>query len=166
MPEIEDIIETTEKAPILLPWQWLALAILCLITIGIILAYRKHKKKSAPEINNLTDSLSKLKEIEQSSIDNNQLTIELSLLTRVYLQSKFKNQSLFQTHQEFISDHQDLKLLPEPAKIKLSTYLSSLADHKYSSPHHLPTEKDKLIHLTEALLRGMDSTSPKDIDKL
>ena len=166
MPEIEDIIETSEKAPILLPWQWLALTIAALIIIGIIFAYQQRKKNSVSEINNLADSLSRLKEIEQSTIDNNQLTTELSLLTRLYLQNKFKNKSLFQTHQEFISDHQDLEQLPEPAREKLSNYLSSLADHKYSSLHHLPAEKDKLIHLTETLLRGIDSTSPKDIHKL
>jgi len=167
MPEIEDIIETPERAPLLLGWQWLLLAFLSILIICAILAYIKHKKNSPTTANNLKDALIQLKKIKQSADesnqDSNQLTIELSLLTREYLQGQFRNQSIFQTHQEFIADHQDLEKLPESAREKLSTYLTALAEHKYSPDQHLPAEKNKLIQLTESLLRGIDSTVPKNI---
>ena len=167
MPEIIDIIETSEKAPSLLPWQWLV--ILCLaiaITISIYL-FLKRQKSQATKINSLEQALTQLKEIETASNDqqkdSNWLTIELSLLTRSYLQGQFKNNSIFQTHEEFIQDHSDLDQLPAPAREKLSVYLGSLADHKYAPLPDLPEEKNKLIQLTESLLRGMDSTIPKSI---
>lgn len=167
MPEIEDIMETPESAPLLLGWQWLLLAFLCILIIWAIIAYIKHKKNSAIIANNLKKALIRLKKIEQSANennqDNNELTIELSLLTREYLQGQFRNKSIFQTHQEFIADHQDLEKLPESAREKLSTYLTALAEHKYSPDQHLPTEKNKLIQLTESLLRGIDSTVPKNL---
>ena len=167
MPEIEDIMETPERAPLLLGWQWLLLAFLCILIIGAVFAYIRHKKNSAATANNLKNALIRLKKIEQSTNegnqDSNQLTIELSLLTREYLQGQFRNKSIFQTHQEFIADHQDLEKLPESARKKLSTYLTALAEHKYSPDQHLPTEKNKLIQLTESLLRGIDSTAPKNL---
>jgi hypothetical protein len=167
MPEIEDIMETPERAPLLLGWQWLLIVFLCILTIYVILAYIKRKKNSPITVNRLKDALLRLKKIEQSTseinYDNNQLSIELSLLTREYLQDQFHNESIFQTHQEFIADHQDLEKLPESAREKLSTYLTALADHKYSPDQHLQAEKNKLIPLTESLLRGIDSTVPKNL---
>ena len=167
MPEIEDIIETPERAPLLLGWQWISLAIICVLIIWAIFAFIKHKKNSPTAANYLKNALTHLKKIEQSAKENNQdsneLTIELSFLTREYLQGQFRNSSLFQTHQEFIADHQDLEKLPESAREKLATYLTALAEHKYSPDQHLPAEKNKLIQLTESLLRGIDSTVPKNI---
>ncbi len=167
MPEIEDIIETPERAPLLLGWQWISLAIICVLIIWAIFAFIKHKKNSPTAANYLKNALTRLKKIEQSAKENNQdsneLTIELSFLTREYLQGQFRNLSLFQTHQEFIADHQDLEKLPESAREKLATYLTALAEHKYSPDQHLPAEKNKLIQLTESLLRGIDSTVPKNI---
>jgi len=167
MPEIEDIMETPEKAALLLAWQWLALAILSILVIWAIFAFIKHQKQSPNKTNNLKEALAKLKEIAESPIsqqseqNNNQLTIQLSLLTREYLQAQLSNKSIFQTHEEFIIDHQDLEKLPESARKKLSSYLTALAQHKYSPDQHLPTEKNKLIRLTESLLRGIDSTIPQ-----
>ena len=167
MPEIEDIMETTERAPLLLGWQWLLLTFLCSLIICAILAYRKYKKDPLTSVNNLKDALNRLKKIEQSANesnqDSNQLTIELSLITREYLQGQFLNESIFQTHQEFIADHHDLEKLPESAREKLSTYLTALAEQKYSPDQNLPAEKNKLIQLTESLLRGIDSTAPKNL---
>ncbi|MGJ8655068.1 MAG: DUF4381 family protein [Akkermansiaceae bacterium] len=167
MPEIEDIIETPETAPLLLAWQWLLLALICVLIIWAIIAYLKQQKTSTSKVSSLKDALDRLKKIQQASIENNQdsnqLTTELSFLTRQYLQGQFSNKSLFQTHQEFIADHQDLDKLPQSAREKLSTYLTALADHKYSPDQHLPTEKNKLIQLTESLLRGIDSTVPKNL---
>ena len=167
MPEIEDIIETPESAPLLLAWQWLALFTLCLLLIWAVYRYIKHKNKASTRVSNLKEALLSLKEMAQSAEgdnkDTNQLTIDLSLITRQYLQGQFNNKSIFQTHQEFISDHQDLEKLPQTAREKLSTYLTTLAEHKYSPDQHLPAEKIKLIQLTESLLRGIDSTVPKKI---
>lgn len=167
MPEIQDVIETPETAPLLLAWQWLLLALITVLIIWAVRAYLKHTKNSPSKANNLKDALDQLKKIEQSSSQNNQnsnqLTTDLSLLTRRYLQTQFRNKSLFQTHQEFIIDHQDLDKLPQSVQKKLSTYLTALAEHKYSPDQHLPAEKNKLIQLTESLLRGIDSTVPKNI---
>ena len=167
MPEIIDIIETTEKAPTLLPWQWLAITFLCAALIVGIFLFFKRKQNTPAKIDSFEQALTALREIEQASSDedkdNNWLTIELSLLTRSYLQGQFKNKSIFQTHEEFIQDHNDLEKLPTPAREKLATYLTSLSDSKYAPNPHLPEEKNKLIQLTESLLRGIDSTIPKDL---
>lgn len=166
MPEIQDIIETPEKAPLLLGWQWLVLVILSVLIICLCFAYIKHRKKTTNTANNLKRALLRLRKITQS-IDNiqnsNQLTIELSLITREYLQGKLRNKSIFQTHQEFIADHEDLDKLPGSSREQLSTYLTTLAEHKYSPDQDLPEEKNKLIQLTESLLRGIDSTVPKNL---
>lgn len=167
MPEIQDIIETQEKSAFLLGWQWLIITLLCLLTAWMIIRYLKHKKNTPTKINNLKEALEELQKLSQSETtntpSNNDLSINLSLITRQYLQSQFKNESIFQTHQEFIIDHQDLDQLPEAARNKLATYLTTLADHKYSPEQNLPSEKNKLIALTESLLRGIDSTIPKNI---
>jgi hypothetical protein len=167
MPEIEDIIETPERAPLLLGWQWLLLVFLCVIAICAVLAYLKYKKKSFPSANNLKKALKRLKKISQSTgegdIDSNQLVVELSFITREYLQGQFRNKSIFQTHQEFIADHQDLEKIPDSAREDLSAYLTILAQHKYSPDQHLPAEKNKLIHHTESLIRGIHVAVPKNI---
>jgi len=160
-------METPEKAALLLTWQWLALALLVILIIWLLLTYIKRQKKSSNKVNNLKKALQRLKEIEESPTTqqndkrNNQLTIELSLLIREYLQAQLSNKSIFQTHEEFITDHQDLEKLPESARSKLSSYLTSLAQHKYAPNQHLPSQKNKLIRHTESLLRGIDSTVPK-----
>jgi len=167
MPEIIDIIETNEKAPTLLPWQWLTIIFLGIIVGLAIYAFLKRQKSQQPTINSLEQALNSLKEIENTSNskqkDSNWLTIELSLLTRSYLQGQFKNKAIFQTHEEFLADHSDLDQLPAPAREKLSTYLTSLAEQKYAPSPDFPEEKNKLIQLTESLLRGIDSTIPKNL---
>jgi len=167
MPEIIDIIETNEKAPTLLPWQWLVILCIGIVLLLAIYYYLKRPKHTRTEINSLEQALAKLKEINDTSDDeqkdSNWLTVELSLLTRSYLQGQFKNKSIFQTHEEYLEDHSDLEQLPAPAREKLSVYLSSLAEHKYAPAPDLPEEKNKLIQLTESLLRGIESTIPKSL---
>lgn len=164
MPEIQDIIETPEKAPLLLGWQWLLLICLCILMLCLIIAYLKFRRNSSSSVNHLNKALKRLKKIEQSnsdnSLDSNLLTVELSLITREYLQGQFLNQSIFQTHQEFIADHKDLEIIPESARASLSSYLTTLANHKYSPDHQLPAEINKLIQLTESLLKGIHSSAP------
>jgi len=166
MLEIEDIIETPDKAPTLLGWQWVLIIFVTFILIIAILSILKRKTVHSKKINNIEQALTQLKKIHQSSdqqLNSNELSTELSLLTRNYLQGQFRNQSIFQTHEEFIADHEDLEKLPEPAREKLSQYLTSLANHKYTPNPDLPTEKNKLIELTESLLRAIDSTIPKQL---
>ncbi len=166
MPEIIDIIETNEKAPALLPWQWLLIVCVGLALLIALIIFLKRQKSSTKKINNLQQALTALKEIQESSStekDINRLSIELSLLTRAYLQGRFSNNSIFQTHEEFIQDHEDLEKLPLPAREKLASYLSSLAEQKYAPNPHLASEKNKLIELTESLLKGIDSTIPKEL---
>lgn len=167
MPEIQDIIETPEKAPILLGWQYLLLLLICILIVCAILAYLKYRKKASTSVNNLNKALARLNKIkkiaqtsDQNNLDSNQLIIELSLITREYLQGQFRNKSIFQTHQEFLADHQDLEKIPESSRDQLFAYLTTLAAHKYSPDNHLPAEKNKLIQLTESLLRGIHSTPP------
>ena len=169
MPEIEDILETPEKAPLLLGWQWILVIFISLLLVCLLIAYLKHKKNTSASVDHLKKALMRLKNIEQSAnqnnLDSNQLTIELSLITREYLQGQFRNKSIFQTHQEFIADHEDLTKIPEPARENLSSYLTALANHKYSPAHQLPAEINKLIQLTESLLRGIHSASPENNSK-
>ncbi len=169
MPEIQDIIETPEKAPLLLGWQWLLLICLCILAIYLTFLYYKFRKENATSVNHLKKALKRLKQIELSALgnnlDSNQLTIELSLITREYLQGQFRNKSIFQTHQEFIADHEDLQKIPESVRENLATYLTALANHKYSPDHQLPAEINKLIQLTESLLNGIHSAGFLSSDK-
>lgn len=167
MPEIVDIIETNQKAPSLLPWQWLLIlfAIFSII-IAIILILRR-KNNASTKVNSFELAIGNLRKLEHSfnteEKDNQWLVLELSLLTRSYLQDQFKNKSIFQTHEEFIQNHADLDHLPEPAQKKITTYLGALSEYKYAPDAPMPAEKNKLIQLTESLLRGIDSTIPKDL---
>lgn len=169
MPEIQDIIESPEKAPFLLAWQWLAIIITCALITFAVYSHLRKKRNTTTPVDNLKDALERLEKIrlieegDATKQSSNQFTSDLSLLVREYLQGQFQNKSIFQTHEEFILDHQDLQQLPDSASDKLSSYLSALADHKYSPTQDLPTEKTKLIKLTETLLKGIDSTIPKKI---
>lgn len=169
MPEIEDIIETTETAPLFIWWQWALIAIgVVLIIVGLRKLLRTKPKPPAP-VNNLKSALERLSQLDHSELNDTELATEVSLLTRQYLQHQFNNPSLFQTHQEFIRQldnpemKNDLDRIPETARNEIVFYLKVLAEHKYSPNSHLPTEKEKLIRHTETLLRGVDSTIPRTI---
>jgi hypothetical protein len=169
MLEIEDILESPEKAPLLLGWEWVLVIIICLIILCAIFAYIKFRKNATASIDHLKKALKRLRNIEQSvtqnNFDNNQISIELSLITREYLQGQFRNKSIFQTHQEFITDHEDLNKIPETARENLSSYLTTLANHKYSPDRQLPAEINKLIQLTESLLKGIHTASHENNSK-
>jgi len=167
MPEIVDIIETNQKAPSLLPWQWLLIILAAIAVIIAIILILRRRKITPTRINSFELAMNNLRELEHSfdtgKKDNQWLILELSLLTRSYLQDQFKNKSIFQTHEEFIKDHDDLASLPAPAQEKIIQYLGDFSDYKYAPDAPIPTEKNKLIQLTESLLRGIDSTIPKDL---
>ena len=169
MPEIEDIIETTETAPLFLWWQWAWIAVgLILLLIGLKMLLKSKVKPPTP-VNNLKSALERLSEIEQKELNDVELATEASLLTRQYLQHQFNNPSLFQTHQEFINqlnssdEKNDLERIPEAARNEITHYLKVLGEHKYSPSSDLPAEKEKLIRHTETLLRGVDSSIPRTI---
>ena len=162
MPEIEDIIETTETAPLLLWWQWAIIIFVALVTVYFLSKWLNKKATAKPKINNLKTALQQLVVIENKDLDDNELAIEVSMLTREYLRHQLNNQSLFQTHQEFVADHEDLERLPEKARTELAHYLEVLANHKYLPDSNLPTGKAKLINYTETLLREIDSILVND----
>ena len=124
---------------------------------------QKKKANTKPPINNLKSALEQLVEIEKQDLNDNQLATEVSKLTREYLRHQLNNQALFQTHQEFVKDHEDLDQLPPKARDELTHYLEVLANHKYLPDSNLPTGKEQLIQHTEMLLRGVDSTLVKDL---
>lgn len=163
MDELKDIVETPESAPLLLWWQWALIGITATIILLAVRYFLKKRPEQVRGVNSLQTSLKELKKIEQSELNNNQLTTKLSILTRHYLQHQFKDQAIFETHQEFQARYNELDRLPENAREKLAIYLETLAKHKYSPEHDLPAERLELINLTEHLLRGMDSTIPKSI---
>ncbi len=163
MPEIEDIIETTETAPLLLWWHWTIIIIVALLTAYYSSKWLKKKATTKLKVNNLKSALEQLVVIEKKDLEDNELATELSFLTREYLRHQLNNQALFQTHQEFINDHEDLEKLPPKARTNLAQYLEVLANHKYLPDSNLPTGKTKLIQHTETLLRGLDSTLLKEL---
>jgi len=125
MIEIEDITETTETADVLLWWQWLLIAILVFALSCALYKWIRHSRNRQPKINNLKTALEQLAMIEakSSELEDTELATELSLLTRQFLRSQLNNNSLFQTHQEFVNDHQDLELLTEQSRSNVSQYL-------------------------------------------
>jgi len=163
MPEIEDITETTETAALLLWWQWAIIVVVALVVIYLLSKWLKKKATAKPKVNNLTSALEQLVVIQDQDLSDNELATEVSKLTREYLRHQLNNQALFQTHQEFVKDHEDLEKLPPNARNELTHYLELLANHKYLPDSNLPTGKAKLIEHTEMLLRGVDSTLPKQI---
>jgi len=163
MPEIEDIIETTETAPLLLWWHWTLIFIAAILLVYLLSKWLKMKSIAKPPANHLKIALEQLVDIEKQDLPDTQLATELSLLTRQYLRDQLNNQALFQTQQEFANDHEDLEKLPPQARTKLAQYLQVLAKHKYLPDSNLPTSKAKLIEHTETLLRGVDSTLLKPL---
>ncbi len=163
MPEIEDIIETTVTAPLLLWWHWAIIILIALLVIYFLSKWLKKKTITKTNINNLKSALEQLLVIEKKELTDNELATAVSKLTRKYLRHQLNNQSLFQTHQEFVKDHEDLEKLPPTARTELTNYLEILANHKYLPDSNLPDGKAKLIQHTETLLRGIDSTLVKDL---
>jgi len=159
MPEIEDITETTETAQLFLWWQWAIFLIIAFAVAYLVSFLLKNKVRTKPKVDNLKSALRALRSIQQKNLEDTALATELSILTRSYLRSQLNNQSLFQTHQEFVKDEEDLERLPPLARKEVQNHLEKLSNHKYLPNNNLPAEKESLIEKTECLLRTIHSNT-------
>ena len=161
MPEIEDIIETSQQAPILLWWQW-TLIVLAVIIIASIAKrlFKKRKRAASSPDKSLPQALQELRKLEK--ISDAELSISVSRIVRSFLQQKFQHQTLFQTQEEFVSDHEDMNHLPQQAKDHLIHYLNTLAAHKYSPSTHLPSDQNELTQHTSSLLKSLNTIQPAE----
>lgn len=162
-----EIIETSQTPALLLWWQWLGVAIATIALLILIRLIIKNKKTTPPTpVQNLAQALHTLTHIRNETFTTRDLATRLSLTTRQYLQAQFNDPALFETHQEFNHRSQDIKKLPLEAASRLSSYLTELANLKYAPDPESPEIQDTLIKNTEDLLRGLDSTVPKNIDPM
>lgn len=158
MPEIEDIIETTERAPIFLWWQWFLIGIGLLLVICFVwkwLVRRHHAQpvsQSAPPIHRAQRELKALAELglplrEQASA--------LSIILRRYLGQRYAIPALYQTREEFLSSNPNIDKLPDTASTKVRQMLDQLHQLKYAPV--TDAASTELLKSTETLLISLES---------
>ena len=161
--KLEDIVETSQKPALLLWWQWLGIAIIFISLLLLLRFFLKNKKISPPKPDNLKDALDRLARLRDQSIPTKDLAIQLSIIIRAYLQKQFEDTALFETHEEFHARSSHLKRLPPEAASRLTIYLGELSDLKYAPTIDAKAIQSSLLEKTDALLRGLDSTTPRPI---
>jgi hypothetical protein len=164
MAEFQDIIETSETAPLLVWWQWVLIFFAAAIAIVIaILLLRKLKHSTKAPETNLEIALSKLNSLSLENTNSNQLASDLSVIVREYLQVQFGDKALFETDEEFHERAEQIEALPAQAAEKLRSYLSDLSQHKYAPNHNHPAALENFVSKANELLRGIDSTVPRPL---
>lgn len=161
MPEIQDIVETTQQAELLLWWQWvlLGLVVSALLALLVFLFNRKRTASRALAQSPLQTALQQLSMLKVQQTTSNQLATQLSLIVREFLQRRFDDHALFQTEEEFHSRSADLEKLPAATSTQLKVYLRTIAEHKYApNPNH-PAALESLIEKASSLIKKLDSTS-------
>lgn len=159
MPEINDIIETSDSSPLLWWWQWALIAIgVCLVLY--LLSFLLMRKKGPPRLSktsNLKLALEQLAGLDSSKNDSNRLAVQLSLIVRQFIQRKFGDPALFETEEEFHARSTELERFSAEAIEQLKNYLTAVADHKYApNPNH-PAALESLIEKAELLVRNLDT---------
>ncbi|PQJ27707.1 DUF4381 family protein [Rubritalea profundi] len=159
MPEINDIIETSDPSPLFLWWQWALVGIgVCLFLY--LLSFLLKRKKGQPRLpshSNLDLALQQLTALDSSKNDSNRLAVHLSLIVRKFIQRSFGDTALFETDEEFHARSTELERFSPEATEQLKNYLTAVADHKYApNPNH-PAALESLIENAELLLRNLDS---------
>lgn len=160
MPEIHDIVETTEHAALLLWWQWvlIGLAAILLLSLLMLLFKRSAKPSIARKQNPLQIALAQLSAIKTEQTTSNQLAVHLSLVVRQYLQRRFDDRALFETDEEFHARSADFEKLPTQSARHLQDYLQAISEHKYApNPNH-PAALESLIEKASSLVKQLDST--------
>ena len=159
MPEINDIIETSDSSPLFLWWQWALVGIgACLLLY--LLSFLLKRKKGPPRLPSHTDlglALQQLSALDTSKTDSNRLAVHLSLIVRQFIQRSFGDTALFETDEEFHARSTELERFSAEATEQLKNYLTAVADHKYApNPNH-PAALESLTENAELLLRNLDS---------
>ncbi|MFC5049679.1 hypothetical protein ACFPK9_03490 [Rubritalea spongiae] len=164
MPEFHDIIETSEKVPLLVWWQWVLLSLAALaVILLLIFILKKSRKSNAQTTSNLELALQKIQALELKSTDSNRLATDLSVIVREYLQMQFEDRALFETDEEFHERSHHIEALPEQAAEKLRQYLTGLSQHKYAPSHNHPAALESYATKAAELLKGIDSTIPRPL---
>lgn len=162
MPEINDIIETSELTPLFLWWQWTLIGIALVIALTLLVTVCKKTKsisRSAP-LSPLEIALHKLKALDLNDMDSNRLAVHLSIIVRQYLNKQWADIALFETDEEFHARSHKLEKFPDTIAEQFQDYLTAVSNHKYApNPNH-PAALESLIKKAEVLLNALNSTTP------
>lgn len=159
MPTINDIIETDQQAPQFMWWEIALYVLLAAIVLGVLISLvSKRHKKAQTKLSLIDSALSQLDSLDTSSTDSNRIAVHLSLIIRQYLQSKFNNQVLFETDEEFHEHSTELDKLPAETVEQLQSYMQDVSKHKYSPNSDDQDALAGLVSKASALLVQIDLT--------
>lgn len=159
MPEINDIIETSDSSPLFLWWEWALISLgICLIIFMICTFFKRTLKGSrGSTLTNLDLAMLQLTALDTSKTDSNRLAVHLSIIVRQFIQRSFADPALFETDEEFHARSTELERFSPDATEQLKNYLTAVADHKYApNPNH-PEALESLIEQAKLLLRNLDT---------
>ena len=83
-----------------------------------------------------------------------EISTRISLTVRWFLTQSKSDAALYQTREEFLTDEERLRHIPEPAKSKTADFLSELATLQYAPPTSDPEQVSTLV---EKGLKTLDS---------
>lgn len=130
--------ETAVPDPILAPWMLPAALCLLLLSLAILSAFLKIRKKASPQdaatlrAAAFAEATAQLENLHPST--PREAAVQSSLILRRYLATAANDPALFETHEEFIARRDSLALLNEQTRATCATAFSRLASIKYS-PH-------------------------------
>ena len=163
-------VEVIDPAPYLpgFPlWVGIIAALLFLVPLILLLlwacsTFRKsptalHKRKK-PAIEIAREQLALLEQLPEDT-PLAEISTRLSILLRQYLAVSKADSALYQTREEFLTDEERLRDVPEPEKGQTADFLSNLANLQYAPPARDQETVSTLLAEGATILNALDNVS-------
>lgn len=147
-------------------WGWVLLGMLCALIPCILIRFLSSRSDPDPfDDCSFSDSRVALKQFlpHLKDLSLAEVSANVSLILRDYLAKTFKDQALYETHEEFILRSNALQDLPHGARARLLPLLSSLANAKYTPSRIDPAACERIIEDSLEILQGLESTRKRSI---
>lgn len=161
-----EIIDPTPHLPGIPGWIILLTILVCVIPLAALVFFLLQKKDGysfkSPGISPHAEAKVRLEELrelaEQASLA--EISTRISLIIRQYLARAKADSALFQTREEFLTDEERLRDVPEPAKGETADFLSELASLQYAPPTKSPEQSMNLIEQGLTTLERLSEPEP------
>ena len=147
-------------------WGWVILGMLCALIPCILFRYLSSRPDpDSVDGSSYSDSRAALEQVlphlEELSLA--EVSANVSLILRNYLTRTFKDQALYETHEEFVLRSDALQDLPHGARARILPLLSTLANAKYTPSRIDPAACQRIIEDSLEILQGLESTRKRRI---
>ena len=142
-------------------WGWVLLGMLCALIPCILIRFLSSRSDPDPfDDCSFSDSRVALKQFlpHLKDLSLAEVSANVSLILRDYLAKTFKDQALYETHEEFLLRADSLQNIPRGARERLAPLLSELASAKYGPSRIDPAASKQIIDNSLRTLHGLEST--------